>query len=180
MAGSPRKRERREPDAPVKPWRDDSSLSTREAFKEGNVMSVKHGAVSGRFLEPVAARLEAELLAVAPWAARPAFQWAVRAWSVAEATCELYRAWFAEVGVRDEEGQPLPGLVLWDRAEARASKLRARLSLDPAALASLINKLSAASAAGVHARAEIVALEREVSELDEQIAAALERKELES
>jgi hypothetical protein len=91
----------------------------------------------------------------------------------------LYAAWFAERGLWDEQGEPLPGLVRMDRAEARAAKLRARLALDPSALASLISKLAGAESSGsTQAVAEMQALRREISDLDEQIARELERKEL--
>jgi hypothetical protein len=51
--------------------------------------------------------------------------------------------------------------------------------LDPSALASLIGKLAAASAdGGPRAQAETEAIQREIASLDEQIAEALERKEL--
>jgi hypothetical protein len=162
------------------PWRDDPSLSTRPPFQPQNTASVKHGAVSHRMLRPVAERLEQELIEQAPWCSRPAFQAARAAWSWAEAQCLAYRAWFDEHGLFDEDGEPLPGLVLADRAEARASKLRARLSLDPSALASLISKLSSVEhAGGTRAEEEQSALEREVADLDRQIAEAMERRELE-
>ncbi len=148
MVASPKKRERLEAGEPRHPWKEDPSLSSRPPFEPGNTASVRHGAVSDRMLAPVAAQLEREIVEIAPWCARPAFAMAVRAWSWAEAQCELYRTWFAEHGLRDEENQPVTGLANWDRAEARASKLRSRLSLDPNALAKLLSSLASVAASG--------------------------------
>lgn len=108
---------------------------------------MRSGAWSERKLAPIAKRLEEEILELAPWCARPAFATAVRAWAWAEAACELYRAWFGQVGLRDAEGQ-LTGLQNWDRCEARAAKLRSRLSLDPNALAKLLSSLALVAASG--------------------------------
>jgi hypothetical protein len=161
------------------PWRQDPGLSSRPPFEEGNFAGLRSGANSERKLAPIAKRLEEEISVIAPWCARPAFAAAVRAWAWAEAACELYREWYAEVGLRDGEGQPVTGLQNWDRCESRAAKLRSQLSIDPSALAGLVNKLASASAAGgAHARAEITALQREVKALDAQIAETLDRKEL--
>jgi hypothetical protein len=130
------------------PWRDDpSSNLERPPFEPGNTASLVHGANSGRMLAPIAKQLEEELAVTAPWTQRPAFRAAVQAWSVAEATCVLYRAWFAERGLWDGD-QPRDGLVRWDRAEARASAMRKRLSIDPASFASFLSKLAGAAASG--------------------------------
>jgi hypothetical protein len=163
------------------PWRDDPYSNTqRPPFEKGHTLALRHGAHYEKTLRPIAERLEAEMLELAPWCARPAFAAAVRAWAWAEAQCECYRSWFAEHGLRDEENQPVSGLQQWDRAEARASKLRSKLSIDPSSLAGLVNKLATASAAGgAHARAELTALQRELKALDEQIAETVERKALE-
>jgi hypothetical protein len=181
MAGSPGKRAKREAGELAHPWRENSALSTRPPFEPGNEMSLQHGAHSERRLAPVVAQLEEEIRVLAPWTARPAFQAATRAWATAEAVCDAYRSWFFEHGLRDEDGEPLPGLVQWDRAEARAAKLRARLSLDPAALASLLHKLSEVEGrGGARASAEREAIQREIADLETQVVAALQRKEIES
>jgi hypothetical protein len=78
-------------------------------FEAGHELSMRHGANSQRRLGPVAARLEAEVVEVAPWCAQPAFGPAVRAWALAEAACELYQAWFSERGLFGEDGKPTPG-----------------------------------------------------------------------
>jgi hypothetical protein len=116
-------------------------------FEAGHELSMRHGANSQRRLGPVAARLEAEVVEVAPWCAQPAFGPAVRAWALAEAACELYQAWFSERGLFGEDGKPTPGLERWDRAEARASRLRAALGLTPQSLARLLGTLAGVTAA---------------------------------
>jgi hypothetical protein len=131
------------------PWRDNpysGDPRQRPAFEPGHELSLQHGAMSERKLAPIAEELERGIVEVAPWCARPAFQPAVRAWAIAEAACELYRAWFKERGLWDGDGEPLPGLVRWDRAEARASALRKRLSIDPSSFASFLSKLATTSA----------------------------------
>jgi hypothetical protein len=149
MTESPEKRERPGGRSGEHPWRDDPYSNTeRPPFEPGNTAGLHHGANSEQTLRPIAERLEREIVTIAPWCARPAFAAAVRAWAWAEAQCELYRAWFAEHGLRDEENQPVTGLANWDRAEARASKLRARLSLDPNALAKLLSSLASVAASG--------------------------------
>jgi hypothetical protein len=178
---APKKRERMsQPGAVRHPWKEDPYSNTqRPPFEPGNEKALHHGAMSERHLAPLAAELEREIVGLAPWCARPAFKSAVQAWARAEAQCQLYAAWFAESGLWDESGEPLPGLVRMDRAEARAAQLRARLALDPAALASLLEKLSGTDQAmSAYARREIQALQREVKQLDAQISDANERKEL--
>jgi hypothetical protein len=123
------------------PWRDDPSLSTRPPFEPGNTASMIHGAHSSKSLAPIARQLEEELAVTAPWTQRPAFRTAVAAWSVAEAQCVLYRQHFEERGLWDGD-EPAVGLVRWSRAEAHASALRKRLSIDPASFASFLSKLA--------------------------------------
>jgi hypothetical protein len=147
MVASPKKRKRLEAGEPRHPWKEDPYSNTvRPPFGPGNTASLMHGANSRRMLAPVAARLEAEIVEVAPWCARPGFGPAVREWAFAEAVCELYQAWFSERGLFGEDGKLAPGLVRWDRAEARASTLRAELGLTPQALASLLGSLATVAA----------------------------------
>jgi hypothetical protein len=180
MAASPKKRERLEAGEPRHPWKENPYANTqRPPFEPGNEKALLHGARSERKLAPVAEQLEREIVKDAPWCARPAFAAAVSAWAAAEAVCLAYRNWFFEQGLRDEEDQPATGLVAWDRAEARAAKLRARLSLDPSALASLLTKLvSVESSGGQRASAEREAIEAEIAQLDEEIAEAMQKREL--
>jgi hypothetical protein len=180
VVGHPKKRERLEGGEPRHPWAENPDLSRRPPFEPGNELQLKHGANSERHLAPIAAELEREIVDLAPWCARPAFKAAVTAWAWAEATCELYRAHFKERGLWDAADEPLPGLVRWDRAEARASALRKRLALDPAALGSLLSKLTSVESSGgtgTLAQQEMQALRNEIADLDEQIATALEQRE---
>jgi hypothetical protein len=150
-------------------------------FEEGHELSLRHGAHSERKLAPIAGRLEVGILLSAPWLSRPSFRAATVAWAWSEAQCIVFREWFGELGLFDDDGAPRPGLQNWDRCEARASKLRARLSLDPSALASLIGKLASAEAAGgPRAQAEVEAIQREINSLDEEIADEMARRELEA
>jgi hypothetical protein len=179
MVGHPKKRARREAGVPAHPWKEDPSLSSRPPFAKDNEMSMVHGAHSERRLAPLVAKFEEGILEVAPWTSRPAFAASVRAWAVAESMCELYRQHFDD-GAFNAQGEPRAGLVQWDRAEARATKLRARLSLDPAALASLLVKISTVeSQGGTQAEQERSALQREIADLDRQIAEAMQAKEIE-
>jgi hypothetical protein len=148
LVGNPKKRKRLEAGEPRHPWKEDPYSNTvRPPFEPGNTASLMHGANSRRMLAPVAARLEAEIVEVAPWCARPWFGPAVRAWAFAEAACELYQAWFSERGLFGEDGKPARGLERWDRAEARASRLRAALGLTPQSLARLLGTLASVTAA---------------------------------
>jgi hypothetical protein len=136
-------------------------------LEKGHELSVVHGAQSERRLAPIAKRMAAELLDVAPWCARPAFEPAVQAWAWAEAQCELYRSHFAEREVLvDDKDEPATGLVQWDRAEGRAAKLRQSLGLDPQSLAKLLNGLAMVAFA-THDEAGLEALKREGLEIIE-------------
>jgi hypothetical protein len=117
-------------------------------FEEGNTVALLHGADSERSLAPVAEFYEAAVVEAAPWTARDAFTLARRAWAYAEARCELYRRWFAERGLFGEDGEPLPGLERWERAEAAARTSREKLGLDPASLAKLLSSLASVAVAG--------------------------------
>ena len=140
MAGQPRKRKRR--GEPVKPWRDDPSLSTRPPFEEGNLAALRNGADSPRMVAPLAQALERALLVVAPWTARPEFAGARASLAWVEAQLVLVQAYLDEHGLIDADGQPRPPAVRLDRLEARASTLRSELGLTPLALAKLLAKLA--------------------------------------
>jgi hypothetical protein len=168
MAGRPRGR------AGEHPWRDNPELSDREPFREGNTAAQIHGAQSHRFLRPIADRLEAEIVREAPWVGRPAFAGARRSWAFAEAQCIAYEEWFAANGLFDAKGEPSAGLVRLDRAQGRASMLRAKLGLDPSSLAGLLLKLSgvAAHEGDADGLAEVQAEGRRIVELRERQLAA--------
>src|SRR3989440_13061110 len=93
-------------------------------FEAGNVFSLQHGATSPRSVAPLAERMAAELLDVAPWTAQAAFGAQVQAWAWAEAQAALLRAWIDERGGLDGRGKPRPALALLDRVESRAARLR--------------------------------------------------------
>jgi hypothetical protein len=183
VVGHPKKRERLAEEGAVRhPWREDPSLSSRSPFEPGNEMSMVHGAFSERRLAPLAEQLAEEIVIEAPWTARPAFQAAVTAWAWSEAACQKYRDWFETHDLFDADGEPTAGLVRWDRTEARAAAMRKRLALDPAALGSLLSKLTTVEGSGgtgTLAQTDMQALRNEIRDLDEQIAEALEAKELE-
>jgi hypothetical protein len=62
-------------------------------FEAGNAAAESHGATSERRWGPMAARLAAEAVGVAPWLSRPAFRSAVAAWSICEAKLHLVDSW---------------------------------------------------------------------------------------
>ncbi len=140
---------------------------THPPFEEGNRVALRHGAVSPRTISPVAEALADEVVAVAPWLGRPAFAAAVKAWSWSEAQCVLLRQWLDEHGVVDDEGNPRPAAAFLAKVEGRAANLRARLGLDPTALANLLATLSSlttgqrAATAGVGVEELLAALAAE-------------------
>jgi len=110
----------------------------------GNTIAEKHGARSERRWRPLAEQLAAEALAAAPWLTRPAFRWSVQAWATAEARARLVDDWLdaqatAEMpGELDAGGEPRAASALSVRLHARAESLRARLGIDPTAMARLL------------------------------------------
>lgn len=111
-------------------------------FEKGNKAALAHGAWSPRSIRPVAERLAAELVEVAPWVARPAFGAAVHAWAWSEAQCVLLREYAHEVGLLDEDGAPRAFLDALHRSEQRSASRRAELGLTPAAWARLLRSMS--------------------------------------
>ena len=107
-------------------------------FEPGNDAATTHGAHSERRWRPLADRLAAEAVELAPWLTRPAFARAVGAWSAAEAKLSLVDEWLDEHGLLDEHGIPHPANGLSDRLHARAITLRGQLGLDPVSLAKLL------------------------------------------
>jgi hypothetical protein len=146
MAGQPRKRKRR--GEPVKPWRDDPSLSTRPPFVDGNLDALRHGADSPRMVAPLAQEFERALLLVAPWTARPAFDVARASLARVEAQLALLHSYLDAHGLLDDDGQPPPAANRLNRLEARASTLRGELGLTPLALTKLLGTLAGVAAAG--------------------------------
>jgi hypothetical protein len=98
-------------------------------------VSTRHGALSVRMVDPIAATLASELLADRPDLER--FPEAVAAWSRAESRCLLLESWFVEHGLLDEKGRPTASERLLASSERLAMQLRAQLGLDPASEAAL-------------------------------------------
>ena len=115
------------------------------AFAAGHELSVKHGVGSERKLRPIVDELIASLETVAPWTAAHVFRPTVESWAYAEAQCVLFRRWFDVQGIAEGDDDPKSS-GRWDKAEARASKLRAELGLSPASLTRLLSGLSAIDA----------------------------------
>jgi hypothetical protein len=142
-------------------------------FEAGNEAGLKHGAASARRISPVAETLRAQVEQAAPWTAAAPFARVLESWAWTEARCTLYRQWFDERGLSDQDGQPLPGLVEWDRCERRAATLRDQLGLTPASLVGILARVAAttpeamagsldrlrAAGAAIRAAAEARALE---------------------
>jgi hypothetical protein len=113
-------------------------------FQPGNEKATTHGAFSERRWRPLAQQLAAQAMEVAPWLTRPAFRWSVEAWATAEARARLVDDWLdaqatAEVpGELSADGEPRGASALSSRLHARAESLRARLGIDPTAMARLL------------------------------------------
>src|SRR5262249_1151934 len=98
-----------------------------EPFASGHTKSLRSGGESQRCLSPVGAELRTAVAESAPWTLAPAFAPTLTAWLWAEARCILYRRWFDEHGLWGDDGEPQPGLTMFERAEGRAAQLRAEL-----------------------------------------------------
>ncbi len=136
-------------------------------FVEGNTAAVKHGAGSARWgddVGPIAARLAAELVEVAPWTAEPVFAAEVAAWAHAEGEARLLRAYVSEHGPLTDDGEPRGVLDALHRVETRAAKRRSDLGLSPSAWARLSRDLAAAGPEGAESVAELRAVGRRIVE----------------
>ena len=126
----------------------------RPPFAPGNVHAVHHGASRDRFVAPLAAEIEAELLASphAPWLAAPELAEDVHALAVAMAADQLLEGYLDRsmsfIDALDVLNDPDAGRaeVLEARAvlgamersrlmSGRAARLRTRLGLDPLSVA---------------------------------------------
>ncbi len=110
-------------------------------FGPGNEDSVKHGADSRRRWQPIADRLEAELLAERPWWA--GHRRTVVALARTEAQIELVGGWLDREGLLDGDGVPRPAVALLARLEGRAQSLRNDLGESPMAMARLLSLVTA-------------------------------------
>ncbi len=150
-------------------------MTTWPPFQADNEASLRHGARSTRHLSPIVAELRASVAEAAPWTLAPAFGPALEAWLWSEAQAILYRRWFDERGLWAGDGSPLPGLVLYNRAEGRAAQLRQALGLDPRSLVAILGQLAAHEPEAMAGALEtMLATGREIRQAAErrQIAAA--------
>lgn len=138
----------------------------RPPWEPGNTAALTHGADSKRTVAPLADEIAAELLAVAPWCAVPAFMPEVRAWAWEEARVRLLQAWVNEYGLLDDRSEGALGQL--ERAQGRAARLRQNLGLNPVAWSKVLAHAATAKAAGVEGAAEVVeqlaAVGRELTE----------------
>jgi hypothetical protein len=97
-------------------------------FQPGHEISLRHGARSDRFVEPLAAAFRDVLLQDRPDLS--AYPEAVAAWATAEARCERLRVWTAEHGLVGEDGKVVNShdILMF---EVQAARFRAQLGLDP-------------------------------------------------
>jgi hypothetical protein len=110
---------------------------SRAPFRPGNNAALRHGAWSPRRVEPLAAEYVETAVERANWL-RDCDVPAVWAWARTEARVQLLSEWLADRGGDlDDEGGVRPAAALFDRLEARAESLRARLGFDPLSRARL-------------------------------------------
>jgi hypothetical protein len=99
-------------------------------FQPGHTLSLRHGARSSRFCDPLAKALVKALLEARPDLAN--YPETLISWAHAEARVELIRMWFAQEGFKvDDDGKihgPVDQLL---RFEASAARLRSDLGLTP-------------------------------------------------
>jgi hypothetical protein len=143
MAGRPRRRERTgRPPAPGArgySWRNFGEDRPGDPVPDGGdyaaSVSTRHGALSDRRIDPVAAELARGLLADRP--DLEGFPEAIGAWARAESRCILLAEWFATHGLLDAEGKATASESLLSSSERLAMQLRASLGLDPRSEAAL-------------------------------------------
>jgi hypothetical protein len=116
---------------------------TWPSFTAKNEMSLKHGAMSERRVDPIAEALVTELLERRPDLAR--YPEALAAWSRAESRCLLLQDWFSTHGLLDGKGKPTADASLLSSSERLAAQLRAELGLSPRAEAQLASEQASAA-----------------------------------
>jgi len=132
-----------------------------EPYEPGNTAALKHGADSSRRWKPIADRLAAEVVTIAPWLGRPAFAAAVKSWARLEAQVTLITTWLDEHGLTDEDGEPRRAATYAAKLETQAQNARGRLGLDPASLISLLQGAQAVAGELEEAEASLVGLTSE-------------------
>jgi hypothetical protein len=113
-------------------------------FAPGNTVALHHGAYSPRKVDPLAAELVEQAIAVTDYLAEPAYRPALWAWGRAEARVQLLEEWLAEHGQLDDDGKPRPATELLEKLERRAAAERVQLGLTPLARARLGRNVAAA------------------------------------
>lgn len=136
-------------------------------FKPGHELSKRHGAYSPRSWRPLADRIAAELVDVAPWAAEPTFAASVAAWARVEAQLQLVLDWLDEHGPLDDEGEPRGATNLQLKLESSAANLRATLGLDPQSWARLLASFAAAGDPADEGRRQLLEVGRRLLEAQE-------------
>jgi hypothetical protein len=119
----------------------------------GNELALKHGGHVERRWRPLAEQLAAEAIEACPWLRRPGFKWSVEAWATAEARAQLVDVWLDEQATAAmpgdlDAGEPRAASALSGRFHARAESLRARLGMDPNAMARLLASFSGGNIPG--------------------------------
>lgn len=142
-------------------------------WEPGNTAALTHGADSPRQVQPLADRIAAELVEVAPWCGHPAFAAEVQAAAWEEARVRLLQAWVNEYGLLDDRSEG--ALSQLERAQGRASRLRSNLGLSPIAWAKVLASL--ASAKSEAAAGELEALAAVGRELQARATGELEEAE---
>jgi len=104
-------------------------------FTEGNTVSLRHGARSDRFVEPLARAFLDVLVADRPDLL--AYPEVLAAWATAEARCERLRTWQSRRGFINDAAGRVRAAHDTLAFEKQAQHLRERLGLDPLADAHL-------------------------------------------
>ena len=120
-------------------WRDFGEDRRGDPVPDGGdyaaSVSTRHGALSERKIDPIAATLAAELLADRPDLQR--YPEAVAAWARAESRCLVLESWIMEHGLLDGDGKATASERLLASSERLAMQFRDRLGLDPKSEAEL-------------------------------------------
>jgi hypothetical protein len=123
------------------PARDGGASGSWPPFQPGHEITLRHGARSDPYVEPLARAFADVLITDRPDLA--GYPEAVAAWATAEARCEKYRRWHADVGFVDGDGNVRGGANVL-AYENQAQRMRERLGLDPLADAQLAKTRSEA------------------------------------
>lgn len=119
-----------------------------EPFKPGHTLSLRHGAYSGRMIEPLAADLARALLDRRP--DLEMYPEAVSAWAFAETRAAIWRLLLDKGGLVDQDHKVRAEWLKEMRAdERRAREERLSLGLDPASHARLMRERAEATSRAI-------------------------------